>query len=82
MRAARSAAVSVALVAVALGVAACGPSKTPKVDAQAEKAAALERARKGAFGTQVKALDTAKGLQADVNQKAADQVDSAEKDAK
>jgi hypothetical protein len=75
-------AVAVPLVAVALAASACGQSKTPKVDAEAEKAAALERARKDAFGTQVKALDTAKGLEADVNQKAQDRVDAIDKDAK
>ena len=82
MRGPRCAAVAVPLVAVALAASACGQSKTPKVDAEAEKAAALERARKDAFGTQVKALDTAKGLEADINQKAQDRVDAADKDAK
>jgi len=82
MRGPRCAAVAVPLVAVALASAACGESKKPKVDAEAEKAAALERARHDAFGTQVKALDTAKGIEADVNQKAQDRVDAADKDAK
>jgi len=82
MRGPRCVAIAVPLVAVALGTAACGQSKAPKVDAEAEKAAALERARKDAFGTQVKALDTAKGLEADVNQKAQDRVDAIDKDAK
>ena len=78
MRGPRCVAVAIPLFAVALGTAACGQSKAPKVDAEAEKAAALERA----FGTQVKALDTAKGLEADMNQKAQDRVDAVDKDAK
>lgn len=81
MRGPRCAAV-IPLVAVALTASACGQSKTPKVDAEAEKAAALERARHDAFGTQVQALDKAKALEADVNQKAQDRVDAADKDAK
>lgn len=77
----RGAALAAALAA-ALFFAACGKEKTPTVDAEAERAAALERARKDAFGTQVKALDTAKGLEADVNRKATEAVDKIEKDAK
>jgi len=71
-----------AVFAAALVVAACKKEATPKVDDAAERAAALERSKKAAFGTQVKALETAKGLEADVNQKAADAVDKIEKDAK
>jgi hypothetical protein len=63
-------------------LAACGQQKTPKVDAEAERAAALERARHDTFGTQVQALDKAKALSADVNQKAQESVDRFEKDAK
>lgn len=70
------------LCAAALLAAACGKKETPKVDAEAERAAALERARHDTFGTQVQALDKAKALGADVNQKAQESVDRAEKDAK
>ena len=63
-------------------LAACG-SKTeaPQVDAAKQREDALEQARKGVFGTQVKALDTAKGLQEELNKKALESVDKAEKDA-
>ena len=81
MRLVRHAALAAAFAA-ALAVGACNKEKTPKVDAEAERAAALERSKKAAFGTQVNALETAKGLEADVNQKAANAVDNAEKDAK
>lgn len=66
----------------ALLAASCGEKKAAKVDAEAERAAALERARHDKFGTQVQALDKAKALEADVNKKAQDSVDNAEKDAK
>jgi hypothetical protein len=77
-------ALAVACAASLLALAACGRDKTPKVDADAdaERAAALERSKKAAFGSQVNALETAKGLEADVNQKAQASVDNAEKDAK
>lgn len=71
--------------AAALLATACGEkkaAKVDKVDAEAERAAALERARHDTFGTQVQALDKAKALEADVNKKAQDSVDKAEKDAK
>ena len=74
--------VALVLAALALGPAACNREKTPKVDAEAERAAALERAKKDAFGTQVKSLETAKGVEADVNAKAQESVDRIEKDAK
>jgi hypothetical protein len=71
-------------LAVALGIACAGCSKPPpaKVDAKKEQEEALERARHDAFGTQVQALDKAKGMQADINKKAQQGVDSIEKDAK
>ncbi|HEX7557606.1 MAG TPA: hypothetical protein VF386_00340 [Usitatibacter sp.] len=69
--------------AAALLATACGEKKpAANVDAAAEREAALERARHDKFGTQVQALDKAKGLEADVNKKAQDSVDNAEKDAK
>ena len=71
-----------AVLAAALPMAGCSKEKPPKVDEAAERAAALERSKKAAFGTQVKALETAKGIEADVNQKAQDAVDKVDKDAK
>ena len=72
-----------AALAAALALAgACGESKKPKVDAAAEREAATERAKKGAFGDQVKALETAKGIEADAARKAQESVDKIEKDAK
>jgi hypothetical protein len=68
-----------ALMALA---AACGESKTPKVDAAAEREAATARAKDAAFGAQMKALEAAKGMEADVNRKAQESVDKIEKDAK
>ena len=74
-------AVAVALLALA-ALAGCSKPPVPKVDAATEREEALQRSREGAFGAQVKALDTAKGLGADLNKKAEDMVDKAEKDAK
>jgi entry exclusion lipoprotein TrbK len=73
---------AVALALAGALVAGCGESKKPKVDAATEQAEALERARKGPYGTQVKALDTAKALSDDINKKASESVDKIEKDAK
>lgn len=70
-----------ALLAVA-SIAGCGREPAPKVDAAKERAEALERAKQGAFGAPVQALESAKGLGADLNQKALDAVEKAEKDAK
>jgi len=73
---------AIALAAL-LALAACG-KEAPKAaaDPAKERAQALERAKDGAFGTQVKALEAAKGLEADLNKKAVEAVDRAEKDAK
>ncbi len=68
-----------AAFAAALVAAGCG--KTPKVegDPAAERAAATERAKEGPFGSQVKALETAKNLGADLNKKAQEEVERNEK---
>ena len=63
-----------AAVAVALLVVGCGGEKKPKVDAATEQAEAKKRAEQGPFGTQVKAIDTAKNLGNDVNSKVEDAV--------
>jgi PBP1b-binding outer membrane lipoprotein LpoB len=60
-----------AVLAAALLATGCGKSEAPKVDAAAEKAAATERAKQRAYGgTEVKALEDAKKLEADMNEKA------------
>ena len=81
-RALRRATLATALAALMTLAAACGESKTPKADAAAEREAASTRAKDAAFGAQVKALETAKGMEADVNKKAQESVDKIEKDAK
>lgn len=63
-------------------LAGCGnKTEVPQVDAAKQREDALEQARKGAFGAQVRALDKAKGLQEELNKKALENVDKAEKDA-
>jgi ABC-type glycerol-3-phosphate transport system substrate-binding protein len=71
-----------ALGAAALLAAACGQSKAPSADAATERREATERAKQGPYGAQVKALESAKGMEADLNKKAQEQVDKIEKDAK
>lgn len=80
MTPARAGALGAALAAALL--AGCGKPETPKVDAATERAQATERAKQDAFGTQVKALENAKNMGADMNKKAQDAVDNAEKNAK
>jgi outer membrane murein-binding lipoprotein Lpp len=81
--AARSARLAaVALVLAGSLVAGCGEAKKPKVDAATERAEALERAKQGPYGTQLKSLETAKSLSDDINKKASESVDKIEKDAK
>jgi hypothetical protein len=78
----RAGLVLIALLA-ALAAAGCGKKKEePKVDAATEQREALERSKQGAFGTQVKALEQAKGLEADLNKKAQESIEKAEQDAK
>jgi len=74
--------IAVALALAAAVVAGCGEAKKPKVDAATEQKEALDRARKGPYGTQVQALDKAKALEEDINKKASESVDRIEKDAK
>jgi hypothetical protein len=70
------------LFAAAALAAACGKPPEPKVDAATERAEATERAKKDVFGAQVKALESAKAMEADVNKKAQESVDAIEKNAK
>lgn len=69
-------------VTVAAALAACGKSEAPKVDAAIERAQATERAKKDAFGTQVQAHEKAKALGDDVNRKAQEGMDAADKMSK
>lgn len=73
-----------ALVVLAAGAAlvgsACSKPPPPKVDGAAAQAEALARAKERAYGGDaVKALETARGLEADVNRKAQEAVEKAEK---
>ena len=52
------------------------------MDAATEQREALERAKKGPYGTQVEALEKSKALGDDINKKAQESVDRIEKDAK
>jgi hypothetical protein len=82
VRAVRRVALAVSLAAAMALAVACGDAKKPKVDEAAERQAATERTKQGAFGEQVKALEAAKAIEADVNRKAQESVDKIEKDAK
>ena len=75
--------IAAALAVAATLVAGCGESKKPKVeDAATEQREALERAKKGPYGTQVQALEKSKAMGDDINKKAQESVDRIEKDAK
>ena len=64
----------------ALAVSGCSKPPAPKVDAAKEQAEATARAKERAYGGEaVKALETAKGLEADVAAKAQDAIGKAEK---
>jgi hypothetical protein len=67
-----------ALLIAAAAVGACGKQAAPKVDAATEQAQAHDRARQDAFGAQVKAVDDAKALGANLNATAGSNVDKAE----
>ncbi len=70
-------------IVLAVSLAGCGRKEpAAAADPKQEQADALERAKKGAFGTQVNALENAKAMGDDLNRKAQDAVDKAEKDAK
>lgn len=71
-----------AALAFALLAAGCGKPPEPRIDAAAERAEATERARRDAFGAQVKALEDAKALPSDLNRKAQESVDKIESTAR
>ena len=61
----------------------CGRSEAPAADAAAERAQATERAKQRDFGgAEVKALEDSKKMGDDLNRKAQERVDDAEKTAK
>lgn len=63
-----------------LVLAACGKQESPPAqDPAAERAAATERAKQGPFGADVKALEKAKGMGAELNKKAEDNLEKADK---
>jgi hypothetical protein len=67
-------------VAATAALAACGKTESPPpADPAAERAAATERAKQGPFGADVKALESAKGLGADLNKKAEENLEKADK---
>ena len=71
-----------ALLALLAGLL-CGCGKpAPTVDPATERKQALERSKEGVFGTQVKSLETAKGLGEDMDKKAREAVEKAEQGAK
>ena len=76
----RSGALAAALAVAAL--AGCGRSEAPKSDPATERAQATERAKKDAFGTQVQAHEKAKDIGADMNKKAQEGLDAADKMSK
>jgi outer membrane murein-binding lipoprotein Lpp len=70
-----------AVVAVVL-LAGCSKPKEPKVDAATERGEAAERAKQGPYGTQMQALDKAKGMEADMNRKAESNLETVDKMSK
>jgi len=61
----------------------CGRSEAPAADAATERAQATERAKQRDFGgAEVKALEDSKKMGDDLNKKAQERVDDAEKSAK
>ena len=76
----RIAAAAAALAAASL--AGCGKADSPAASAQAERAQALERAKQDVFGAQVRSIDRAKGLEADANRKAQDNLEAADRMSK
>jgi hypothetical protein len=70
-----------ALALAALLAGACG-KEAPKADPVTERKEALERAKEGPLGAQVKALEDAKAMEADLNKKATDMIDKAEQGTK
>ena len=73
---------SIAILAVgaALVVGGCNKPPPPKVEAEAQRVEALKRAQERAYGGDaMKALEQAKGLEADLNKKALESVEKAEK---
>jgi hypothetical protein len=73
--------VAVVLVAL-LAALGCAKKEEPKADAATEQREALERAKEGPYGSQVKALEDAKKMGEDLDRKSRESVDKAEQGAK
>lgn len=73
---------SLALLLLAALLQGCGKEAPRAADPATERAEALERAKHGAFGTQVQGLEKAKGLEADLDKKSREAVEKAEQGAK
>ena len=74
---------AVALAAMlAAALAACSKPPPPKVDAATEQKEAHDRASKDVFGAQVQAVDKAKALGNDLNDKAQSNLDAVDKMSK
>ena len=80
MTLARPGVLATALAVVAL--AGCSRSEPPQADAAAGRAAATERSKKSAFGPSVTASEMAKEIGGDVNRKAQENLDTADKMSK
>jgi PBP1b-binding outer membrane lipoprotein LpoB len=70
--------VAAALAAAAVFATGCSKQEAPKVDAATERQQAHDRAAKDVFGAQVQAIDKAKGMEADINKKAQENLDKAD----
>jgi hypothetical protein len=71
-----------AIVVLAAMAAACNKPQQPKTDPATERAAAHDRASKDAFSAQVKGVDKAQALGADMNAKAESRLEEADKMSK
>ncbi|HUJ00742.1 MAG TPA: hypothetical protein VLY46_10930 [Usitatibacter sp.] len=76
--------VVLAAALAAMVLAACGRKEeaSANTDPAADQKAAAERARQGPFGGDLKALDKAKDLQADLNKKAQEEGERADEMSK
>jgi hypothetical protein len=72
----------VAAIVAALLLAGCNKPKEPKVDAATEREQATERAKQGPYGAQVQAIDKAKGMESDINDKVESNLETVDKMSK
>ncbi len=74
--------VALAVALTAMALASCGKKEEANLDPAAEQKAAAERARQGPYGDQLKAMDKAKEMQADINKKAQEEGERADEMSK